>query len=96
VMVGSSRDEYLVPWQSSFFGFYPDGAAPEAAGGAAVVLLRDSFAYQEDRLGLRTLDERGALPVLDARCLHFDFEAMPDSLKLFVKDSLLRHLTRKK
>ena len=91
VLVGSSRDEYIVPWQSSFFGFYADGEA--GTPDANVVLLRDSRGYQEDRLGLRTLDERGALPVLDCRCLHYDFETMPDPVKVFINGSLLRHLT---
>lgn len=91
VLVGSSRDEYIVPWQSCFFGFYVD-ASPTPPGD--VVLLRDSSAYQQDRLGLRTLDERGALHVLDAKCLHYDFEAMPASVKLFVKDALLPFLTK--
>ena len=59
-----------------------------------VVLLRDSSAYQQDRLGLRTLDEKGALHVLDAKCLHYDFEAMPASVKLFVTDALLPFLTK--
>ena len=91
VLVGSSRDEYIVPWQSCFFGFYVD-ASPTPPGD--VVLLRDSSAYQQDRLGLRTLDEKGALHVLDAKCLHYDFEAMPASVKLFVKDALLPFLTK--
>ena len=91
VLVGSSRDEYIVPWQSSFFGFYADGEV--GTPDANVVLLRDSRGYQEDRLGLRTLDERGALPVLDCRCLHYDFEILPDPVKVFINGSLLRHLT---
>ena len=91
VLVGSSRDEYIVPWQSSFFGFYADGEV--GTPDANVVLLRDSRGYQEDRLGLRTLDERGALPVLDCRCLHYDFEVLPDPVKVFINGSLLRHLT---
>lgn len=101
VLVGSSRDEYIVPWQSCFFGFYADGAGAAAAPTPAptppwgdVVLLRDSSAYQQDRLGLRTLDEGGRLHVLDAKCLHHDFEAMPDALKLFVRDALLPLLTK--
>jgi len=93
VLVGSSRDEYIVPWQSCFFGFYVDASATPPGD---VVLLRDSSAYQQDRLGLRTLDEKGALHVLDAKCLHYDFEAMPASVKLFVKDTLLPFLTMTK
>ena len=46
-----------------------------------------------ERGGAPTLDERGALPVLDCRCLHTDFETMPNPVKVFINGSLLRHLT---
>ena len=64
----SALDALVLVGSSCFFGFYVD-ASPTPPG--AVVLLRDSSAYQQDHLGLRTLDEKGALHVLDAKCLHY-------------------------
>ena len=57
--------------------------------------LRDTAKYRGDWLGLRSLDERGALAVLDCHCSHSSLETGPDRLANFLQQHLLPHLTNR-
>ncbi|KAI0035863.1 alpha/beta-hydrolase [Vararia minispora EC-137] len=57
VLILFSRDGTVVPKESSWFGSY----APDSAGDETVVAMRQQPLYTEDWIGLRTLDERGAV-----------------------------------
>ena len=67
VVVGSSVDDVVAPWQSTFFG--------AAEGSDEVVPLRERRLYEDDWIGLRALDERGGLAVHDCHCAHRAFDA---------------------
>ncbi|KAJ8920980.1 hypothetical protein NQ315_015775 [Exocentrus adspersus] len=53
VLIGGPDDNVITPWQSSQFGFYNENGT--------VVNFIDRDIYKEDRIGLRTLDEKGKL-----------------------------------
>lgn len=56
VMIGGPDDGVITPWQSAHFGFYN--------ANLTVVEMRDRRMYQEDSIGLRTLDESGRLKLI--------------------------------
>ena len=66
VVLGSSIDDVVSPWQSTFFG--------AAEGSEEVVPLRERRLYEDDWIGLRALDERGGLAVHDCH-VHRAFDA---------------------
>ncbi|KAL7647922.1 UNVERIFIED_CONTAM: hypothetical protein RMT77_001532 [Armadillidium vulgare] len=67
VMVKFLQDSMVVPRESEWFGFY-------APGQDEIVLpLRNTTLYQEDRLGLKILDEAGKLQFLTVDGDHLDF-----------------------
>ena len=72
-------------WQSEFFGHAGAAESPPE-------LLRETNAYRRDWLGLRTLDERGALAVLDCRCTRAQLSAEPASLISLFNESLVPFL----
>ena len=73
-------------WQPEFFGRGAGG------GASAPELLRETNAYRRDWLGVRTLDERGALAVLDCRCSRAQLRDDPASLRPFLNASLVPFL----
>lgn len=64
LLVGFERDEVLVPRESATFGFYDEGST------STILPLRRSELYTHDLIGLRLLDERGALREAWANCTH--------------------------
>lgn len=56
VLIGGPDDDVITPWQSAHFGFYDTNFT--------VVPMRDRRIYQEDAIGLRTLDESGKLKIV--------------------------------
>lgn len=68
VLIRFAEDTVVVPRDSSWFGTY--GVGTPARG---VVQLRDQALYKEDWLGLKALDERGALVMSDCPGNHMQF-----------------------
>lgn len=66
-MLYSTVDNIVTPKESGWFEFFADGSH------STVVPLRQTPLYTEDRLGLRTLDERGALHMYACDCRHQDY-----------------------
>lgn len=64
VLYRFSKDDTVVPRDSSWFGFFD---------GSTVVPLRDQALYKEDWLGLRQLDARGALLLEEVDGVHMQF-----------------------
>lgn len=56
VLIGGPDDDVITPWQSAHFGFFD--------ANLTVVPMRDRRIYQEDAIGLRTLDETGKLKLV--------------------------------
>lgn len=67
VLVHSEVDVILVPRETSLWAFY-------APGTRNIVPLRQSAFYQSDTIGLRTLDQRGALHMFNSTCIHEDYK----------------------
>ncbi|KAF2073810.1 hypothetical protein CYY_004868 [Polysphondylium violaceum] len=66
VMSYSTEDSTIVPKESGWFGFYANDTQ------SAIVPLEQQPQYTEDWIGLRTLDERGALIKFTTDCVHKD------------------------
>lgn len=56
VLIGGPDDDVITPWQSAHFGFYDKNLT--------VVPMRERRIYQEDAIGLRTLDQTGKLKLV--------------------------------
>lgn len=56
ILIGGPDDDVITPWQSAHFGFYDKNLT--------VVPMRERTIYQEDAIGLRTLDESGKLKII--------------------------------
>jgi palmitoyl-protein thioesterase len=69
VLVQSTEDEVVVPRASCHFGFYDIGSLTH------ITSLYDSPLYQDDLLGLKTLDESGRLHLLFAHCSHSELQS---------------------
>lgn len=57
VLVKADRENTIVPPESSWFGQFKDGSCNTNE----IEDVKDTFYYQQDLFGLKTLDERGAL-----------------------------------
>ena len=67
VMVMFNQDDVVEPKQSAHFEFYSPGQDRE------VLPLNESAIYQEDWLGLKTLDQQGKLHFREMEGDHMDF-----------------------
>ncbi|KAF4521267.1 hypothetical protein B566_EDAN008470 [Ephemera danica] len=56
VLIGGPDDEVITPWQSSQFGYFD--------GNETVIEMKQRPIYQEDHIGLQTLDKSGRLHVI--------------------------------
>jgi len=83
VLIRFSEDTTVVPRDSSWFGWYASGAR-----GGKIVPLRQQAMYTEDWLGLRALDQRGALIMSDCPGQHMQFSE--EWFKVNVVDKYLR------
>jgi len=80
VMVQFLQDSVVYPFQSEWFGFYADGSNTQ------LQTLQQSPIYTQDWLGLKTLDQRGALSFfeVDANHLQFTHQFFIDNLRQFL------------
>ena len=53
-----TTDEYIVPWQSSHFGFYDED-------GKTIIPMEKQKYYIDDTFGLKTLHESGRLTLIE-------------------------------
>jgi len=67
VLVLFENDTVVIPRESEWFGFYTPGQDQE------ITDLQDSQIYQEDWIGLKTLDENGQLVFLGTEGDHLEF-----------------------
>jgi len=67
VLVLFENDTVVIPRESEWFGFYTTGQDVE------ITSLQDSQLYQEDWIGMKTLDENGQLVFLSTEGNHLDF-----------------------
>jgi palmitoyl-protein thioesterase len=65
VMVMFTEDQMVVPKQSAWFGFFSEEGE--------IVAVREQLLYKEDWIGLKRLDERGALVMLECQGDHLRF-----------------------
>lgn len=59
VLIASSADEIITPWQSSVFGFFD-------ANKSTIIPMHEQQVYVQDLFGLKTLDEENRLEVITA------------------------------
>jgi len=71
VLIRFTEDTTVVPRDSSWFSTYAPGGGGTA--GEVLVPLREQALYTEDWLGLKALDERGALVMSDCPGAHMQF-----------------------
>lgn len=66
VLIGGPDDDVITPWQSAHFGFYNMNFT--------VIPMKDRTIYQEDAIGLKSLDEAGKLKIVTvANVKHIDW-----------------------
>ena len=80
VMVMFNQDDVVTPIRSSWFEFYTPGQDVE------VQPLNESLLYQEDWLGLKTLDESGRLHFLavDGHHVQIDYNWVAENIVPFL------------
>ena len=79
----------MIPIESQHFEFYPPG------NDTRVVPLRDSAMYQEDWLGLKTLDRAGRLIFIQVPGGHIEYETQWSELDLISLNFMLVILSDK-
>merc|ERR1712168_1463700 len=67
VLVKHNQDSMVEPRESSHFEFYVPGQAD------VILPLKESSIYTEDRIGLKSLDEKGGLHFLEVEGNHLEF-----------------------
>merc|ERR1719347_1662737 len=67
VLVKHNQDSMVEPRESSHFEFYIPGQAD------VILPLKESPIYTEDRIGLKSLDEKGGLHFLEVEVNHLEF-----------------------
>lgn len=60
------QDTVLVPKETSWFGYYPDGSFD------TVLPAQETLLYTEDWIGLKTLDEAGKVKFINVSGGHLD------------------------
>lgn len=73
VLVLFDQDRTVVPKESSWFGTYPvidPDSAASRDGDGKIVDMRDQPLYKEDWIGLRALDEKGAVVMITCKGEH--------------------------
>ncbi|XP_075213454.1 palmitoyl-protein thioesterase 2 isoform X2 [Lycorma delicatula] len=66
VLIGGPSDGVISPWQSSHFGYYDDDEN--------VLELKDQISFQNDVLGLKTLNDSNRLEIISVDGVtHFDW-----------------------
>jgi palmitoyl-protein thioesterase len=91
VLVLFAQDSTVIPKESSWFGSYPSIPAPEReededGGRKAIVSMREQPLYNEDWIGLRTLDESGRVVLVscDAEHMHLSLECWQPLVEKYV------------
>ncbi|VVB09952.1 unnamed protein product [Arabis nemorensis] len=99
VLVMFQEDTVIVPKESSWFGFYPDGTKPNLTPLPPPLSAQQTSLYTEDWIGLKTLDVAGKLQFVSVPGKHVEM-ATPDIIKYVVpllqnKASSVQRLNRK-
>ncbi|XP_038681452.1 palmitoyl-protein thioesterase 1-like isoform X6 [Tripterygium wilfordii] len=66
VLIMFEQDTILIPKETSWFGYYPDGAFNP------VLTVKETKLYKENWIGLRTLDEAGKVKFINVTGNHLD------------------------
>ena len=80
LIVGSSNDEFIIPYRSAFFEFYKDGSITE------ITPLEESVFWKEDQIGLRALYEEGKVEFVDSYLHHTDYSFDEPFYQKYIKD----------
>lgn len=80
LIVGSSNDEFIIPYRSAFFEFYKDGSITE------ITPLEESVFWKEDQIGLRALYEEGKVEFVDSYLHHTDYSFNEPFYQDYIKD----------
>lgn len=81
VLIKFLKDSMVIPKESEWFGFYAPGQATD------IQEMNQTALYQEDRLGLKALDESGKLHFLSVDGDHLRF-----SEDFFIKEIVKKYL----
>ncbi|OVA06994.1 Palmitoyl protein thioesterase [Macleaya cordata] len=88
VLIMFQQDAVLIPKETSWFGYYPDGAFEP------VLPPQETKLYTEDWIGLRTLDEAGKVKFISVPGIHL--EISQSDLRKYVLPYLDQAPTKKK
>ncbi|KAK9667978.1 hypothetical protein RND81_13G025600 [Saponaria officinalis] len=77
ILIMCANDNVVIPKESSWFGFYPDGAYNKT------LPTTETKWYKEDWFGLRTLDEAGKVQFISVKGGHIEISGA-DMLKYMV------------
>lgn len=80
LIVGSSNDEFIVPYRSAFFEFYKDGSITE------ITPLEESEFWKEDHIGLKKLYEEGKVEFVNSYLHHMDYSYDEQFYRDYIKD----------
>ncbi|PWA80766.1 alpha/beta-Hydrolases superfamily protein [Artemisia annua] len=76
VLIMFDKDSVLVPKETSWFGYFPDGAWDP------ILPAQETRLYKEDWIGLRTLDEAGRVKFVNVTGGHLDMA--DDDMKKYI------------
>lgn len=83
VLFGSRDDHMIMPYNSAFFGFFKDGMNVEED--SSLEGMEDQLFYKNDWFGLKTLNERGDLLMVDPDGVyHTDWLVSEDTFVTYV------------
>ncbi|XP_047306571.1 palmitoyl-protein thioesterase 1-like [Impatiens glandulifera] len=77
VLIMFEDEEVLVPKESSWFGYFADGSRDK------VLPVQETALYQEDWIGLRSLDEAGRVQFINVSGVHLEISEI-DTMKYIV------------
>eukprot|EP00252_Welwitschia_mirabilis_P023065 TRINITY_DN6428_c0_g1_i1.p1 TRINITY_DN6428_c0_g1~~TRINITY_DN6428_c0_g1_i1.p1 ORF type:complete len:304 (+),score=44.83 TRINITY_DN6428_c0_g1_i1:181-1092(+) len=82
VLIMFDQDSVLVPRQTAWFGYYPDGNF------SVVLPANETALYKEDWIGLRTLDENGRVEYVSVHGSHLEIneDCMTQHIVPYIKD----------
>lgn len=85
VLIKFEKDVVLVPKETSWFGYYPDGSWDP------ILPAQETTLYTEDWIGLKTLDEAGKVKFVNVSGSHL--EVSYDEMKEYILPYLLENAT---
>lgn len=90
VLIMFEQDTVLVPKETSWFGYFPDGAFDP------ILPAQETLLYTEDWIGLKTLDEAGKVKFINVSGNHLQISQgdMKEYIVPYLEDEASKHVMR--